>query len=286
MTQQTRWNPVKRIFVVLAVACLPSCGRSASVPGGAQADPVHLRMATTTSTDNSGLLDVLLPPFEKRYNVKVDVLAVGTGKALKLGETGDVDIVLVHARSAEDAFVERGFGVNRRDVMHNDFLLVGPEADPADVMGATSAKAALAAIAGAKTPFASRGDDSGTHKKEKQLWKAAGIAPAGPWYLETGQGMGATLTVADQKSGYCLVDRATFLAFREKIELVIVLQGDPTLFNPYGIIPVNPQRHAHAKYMEAMLLTAWVTSREGQKLIAGYQKHGQVLFHPDAVPVE
>jgi len=250
------------------------------VPAVTGAQTVRLRLATTTSTDNSGLLDVLLPPFEQRYNVKVDVIAVGTGKALTLGRNGDVDVVLVHARQDEDQFVEAGHGVNRRDVMYNDFVIAGPPTDPAGIRHSTDACKALARIAEAKAPFVSRGDDSGTHKREMLLWKNAGIRPSGRWYMETGQGMGATLQVAAEKRGYVLADRGTYIAYKDKAELDVLCERDPLLHNPYGIIAVNPARHPHVRYMETMMLIAWVTSPEGQRIIERFEKDGEILFHP------
>jgi tungstate transport system substrate-binding protein len=243
----------------------------------------RIKLATTTSTDNSGLLNALIPPFEEKFTVKVDVIAVGTGKALKLGENGDVDLVLVHAQEAESLFVEQGFGVNRRDVMYNDFIIVGPEEDPAGVRGAEAA-AALRTIAASLQPFVSRGDESGTHAKEVQVWHKAGITPSGKWYVETGQGMGATLQMASEKGAYCLVDRGTFIALEKKIRLVILCEGDEMLFNPYGIIAVNPHRHPHVNYVHAMAFIGWVTSPEGQKIIGDFKKGGRILFHPNAYP--
>lgn len=245
-----------------------------------------LRLATTTSTENSGLLAVLVPPFEKRFGIDVDVVAVGTGKALKLGRNGDVDIVLVHAREAEDTFVESGFGVNRRDVMYNDFIIIGPASDPAGIKGATDAAWALAKLVAARATFVSRGDDSGTHKKELSLWKAAGVKPWAGAYLETGQGMGQTLYIADEKRGYCLVDRGTYLAYSGKIDLKVLVEGDKRLYNPYGIIAVNPARHGHAKYLAAMVFIGWVTSVEGQQIIDRFRRNGKRLFHPMAVPAK
>jgi tungstate transport system substrate-binding protein len=244
----------------------------------------RLKLATTTSTDNSGLLNVLMPPFEKMFNVRVDVIAVGTGKALTLGRNGDVDIVLVHARSAEDKFVEEGYGVNRRDVMYNDFIIIGPANDPAGVKKDNDAVKALKAISAKEAPFTSRGDDSGTHKREKSLWKEAGIEPAGAWYMETGQGMGATLQIADEKRSYTISDRGTYLAYKDKIQMEILVEGDiRRLANPYGIIAVNPAEHPHANYIYAMALIGWVTSVEGQKIIAEYRRFGESLFHPSAI---
>ena len=241
----------------------------------------RIRMATTTSTENSGLLYELLPPFEEKFDVKVDVISVGTGKALKLGENGDVDIVFVHARAAEDNFINKEFGVNRRDVMYNDFVLIGPENDPANIRGAMAAEAFIR-IENKKLFFVSRGDESGTHKKEKYIWGIAGMNPEGKWYIETGQGMGATLQVANENKAYCLVDRGTFIAFENKIDLVILSEGDDVLFNPYGIMAVNPDRHPHVKYTYAMALIGWATSPGGQKIIGEFNKEGKVLFHPSA----
>jgi tungstate transport system substrate-binding protein len=252
------------------------------------AAPVNLKLATTTSTENSGLLGVLLPPFEERYNIKVEVIAVGTGAAIQLGKNGDVDVVLVHARAEEDKMVEEGYGVNRRDVMHNDFIIVGPPDDPAGIKGEKDAALALTKIANSEKQvfFVSRGDKSGTHIKELELWQSAGIEPKGEWYLEIGQGMEAALLVADERQGYVLADRGTYLATKDKIELVILSEGDPRLFNPYGIIAVNPAVHPHVKYMEAMQLIAWMTSIEGQKIIGEYKQQGEVLFFPDAIPLK
>jgi len=243
----------------------------------------RVKMATTTSTDNSGLLAVLLPPFEQKFNVRVDVIAVGTGKALRLGENGDVDIVFVHARAAEDKFVNDGYGVNRRDVMYNDFVIIGPKEDPAGIKGMRDAAMALRKISDEESPFASRGDDSGTHKKEKSLWEAAETLPEGSWYMETGQGMGATLLLAAEKQAYTMTDRGTYTALKDKIDLPILVEGDERLFNPYGIIAVNPAKHPHVNYEYAMALIGWVTSVKGQKIIADYKKYGQALFKTTAI---
>ena len=243
----------------------------------------RLRMSTTTSTDNSGLLAVLLPPFEKQHDVKVDVIAVGTGKALKLGENGDVDLVFVHARRAEEEFVARGHGIYRKDVMHNDFVLVGPHEDPAGIGRAGSAAEAFRRLAEQKADFVSRGDDSGTHKKEKKIWRSAGITPEGAWYIEAGQGMGVVLQIADEKRGYALSDRGTFIAYQGKIDLAVVYEGDPVLHNPYGIIAVNPERHAHVKCDLAKKLVDYITGPEGQGIIAGFRLNERQLFYPDAM---
>jgi tungstate transport system substrate-binding protein len=243
-------------------------------------------MATTTSTDNSGLLAYLLPHFEKEAGATVHVIAVGTGKALKLGETGDVDIVLVHARPAEDKFVADGFGAYRRDVMYNDFLFVGPAGDPAGLAAAGSAVEVMKRLADTRARFVSRGDDSGTHKQERRLWKHAGVTPSGSWYVESGQGMGAVLLMASSMQAYTLTDRATYLKLKSKLDLVPALEGDPVLFNPYGVIPVNPQRHPDVAFGLAEKFVQWITSPPTQKLIAefGRAEFGMSLFHPNADP--
>lgn len=244
----------------------------------------HLRLATTTSTENSGLLGAILPPFQKRFGITVDVIAVGSGKAMKLGENGDVDVVLSHAPALEDAFMASGFGVNRRDVMYNDFVIVAPAADPAGLRQSKSAAEAFQRIASAESPFISRGDESGTHEKEKELWKAAAITPSGAWYVLAGVGMGQVLQMADEKHAYALSDRGTYLTFKSKGDLVIVNQGDAALFNPYTIMAVNPARHPTVRYFDAMTLIAWMTSPEGQRLIGNFTVGGEMLFHPTAVP--
>ena len=239
----------------------------------------RLKMSTTTSTQDSGLLKVLLPPFEKANNCKVDVIAVGTGQALKLGESGDVDVVFVHSRTLEDKFVAAGFGVNRRDVMYNDFVIIGPKNDPANIGTAKSASQALKMIAARKVTFFSRGDKSGTDTKEKELWKQAGIEPKGAWYLEAGQGMGPVITMATERRAYTLADRGTYNAFKEnKTDLVILFEGEKGLFNPYGIIAVNPLRFPHAKYELAMKMIDYVTGPEGQKIIKAYKANGEPVF--------
>jgi len=239
----------------------------------------RLRLATTTSTENSGLLAELLPPFEAANNCRVDVIAVGTGKAIKLGETGDVDVILVHARSKEDAFVDAGYGVDRRDVMYNDFVILGPETDPAGIMAGRDAAAAMAKIAASKSTFVSRGDDSGTHTREKQLWEKAGIAPAGDWYLEAGRGMGEVIVMAGERQGYTLSDRGTYIAYAEKTPLQIVVDGDQGLFNPYGAIMVNPERHPHVKDGLAKKFLDYLTSGQARQLITGFRKGGKQLFY-------
>ena len=239
----------------------------------------RLRMSTTTSTENSGLLKVLLPPFEQQNDCKVDVISVGTGKALKLGEAGDVDVVLVHARKLEDKFVADGFGVNRKDVMYNDFVILGPAADPAGVKGSKTAAEALARIAAKQAPFVSRGDESGTHTKEKEIWQQAGGVPKAAWYVEAGQGMGEVIIMATEKQGYTLADRGTYNAFKKaKTNLVIVFEGEKGLFNPYGVIAVNPAKHPHVKHELALKFVDFITGAEGQKIIADFKVDGDPLF--------
>ena len=244
----------------------------------------RLRMATTTSTENSGLLSVLNPAFEQQHDAVVDVIAVGTGKALKLGENGDVDIVFVHAPPAEKQFVNAGHGVDRAAVMHNDFVIIGPPGDPAGIAETGSAVEALKKIHNTGATFVSRGDDSGTHKKEKSLWEKAGIDPGGDWYLAVGQGMGAVLQIADDKQAYTLTDRGTFIAYQGKINLEIVSEGDKALYNPYHIIAVNPDKHSHVKYELAKDYIDFVTGKDGQQIIKDYRMKGQQLFYPDAMP--
>lgn len=242
----------------------------------------RLRMSTTTSTENSGLLKVLLPPFEKSCDCKVDVIAVGTGKALKLGETGDVDVVFVHARELEEKFVADGFGVNRKDVMYNDFVIIGPKNDPAGIKQSKDAADAFSKIASKNAIFISRGDESGTHQKEKEMWKGAGITPKGSWYVEAGQGMGEVINMATERQGYTLTDRGTYIAYKKKSDLVLLYEGDKALFNPYGVIAVNPKKHPHVKYDLVMKFIDFLTTREGQEIIANFKVNGEQLFFPNA----
>jgi len=269
------------LLLVVAVGCGPK-------------EPEVLRLATTTSTADSGLLDAILPVFEKANNARVDVVAVGTGQAIELGEAGDADVILVHARAREDAFVAEGHGTQRYDVMYNDFVIVGPTDDPAGVAGMSSAAEALAAIAAAGAPFASRGDDSGTHTKEMSLWEAAGITPdpTGGWYNSLGQGMGETLTFANEAGAYTMTDRGTFLSMRDNLpNLVVVVGGDsiadnadPKLLNPYGVIPVNPEKSEAINAELAQKFAEWLTSPEVQTMIGefGVETFGQPLFYPNA----
>jgi len=247
-------------------------------------DRATLKLATTTSTENTGLLDVLLSAFTAKTKIRVQVIAVGTGKALKLGENGDVDLVMVHAREAEESFVARGFGVERHPLMKNDFLIVGPAADPSGVKGAGSLDEALRRLKRCKAPFVSRGDNSGTHMRELKLWKLVDRRPDGPGcYFEIGQGQEAMLRMAHEKQGYALTDRGTYISVREKLPLVPVYERDPQLDNPYSLIAVNPKRHRHVRHAEATKLISWLTSAEGQRRIGAFRVEGEVLFHPTAV---
>jgi tungstate transport system substrate-binding protein len=263
--------------ILLPLLCL-----SLFIPpaGAAQAEEV-LRLATTTSTANSGLLDEILPHFEAESGLKVHVIAVGTGKALRMGQDGDVDVVLVHAPVAETQFVESGFGVDRRPVMHNDFVLVGPADDPAGIAGTEDAATALARIREANQVFVSRGDDSGTHKKELSLWREAGVAPDYPAYRAAGQGMGKVLQMANELQAYSLADRGTWLAYRGDLDLKVLTEGDPALFNPYSVISVNPEHHAQANTDGAKAFSDWLTSLETCRLIQGFQVQGERLFTPE-----
>ena len=259
-------------------ALLASCGP-------ADQRPEFITVASTTSTLNSGLFDHLLPRFTARTGIEVRVVAVGTGQALRLARAGDADVLLVHHRPSEERFVADGFGVARREVMYNDFVLVGPVADSAAVAAASSAPDALARIARAKAAFVSRGDDSGTHKKERALWGLAGIDPtraSGTWYREAGSGMGATLNTAAGMQAYTLSDRATWISFRNREGLTVLFQGDERLLNPYGVIAVDPARHPHVKADLARLFIDWLTGEAGQAAIAGFRVEGQQLFFPDA----
>lgn len=259
-----------------------------STPVHPQSEPQFLTLATTTSTVDSGLLDVLNPLFEARFNARVKVLALGTGAALRTGENGDADVVLVHARAAEDDFLKSGFGINRRDVMFNDFVIVGPEGDPAGIRGLSDAAAAFRRIAQAQATFISRGDQSGTHKKEQSLWRAVGLSPAGSWYLSIGRGMGDTLLQSSDQGAYTLSDRGTFLALQDKLNLSVLVQGpvkggDERLLNPYGVMAVNPARFPNLNYALAMAYIGFLTSPEAQNLIQGFRIQGEPLFFPDAL---
>lgn len=270
---------MKKIFSIILVSFVIAAFGFSSVSFGAEA----IKLATTTSTENSGLLDSLLPVFEAKTGYKVEVIAVGTGKALELGKNGDVDVVLVHARPSEDEYMAAGYGSVRKDVMYNDFIVIGPAEDPAKIKGLT-AKEAFTLIANSESTFISRGDESGTHKKEKIIWAEAGITPSGKWYKEAGQGMGAVLIMAYEEKGYTMTDRGTYIAYTAdgKIDLPILVEGDDILFNPYGIMDVNPELHPGVNHEGAMALINWITSKKGQKLIGDYKLNGQILFFPSA----
>ncbi len=254
---------------------------------GARAVQPYVTLASTTSTENSGLLAQILPQFTAESGIAVRVVAVGTGQALRLARNGDADVLLIHHRPSEEAFVAEGFGVARHDVMYNDFVLVGPKDDPAGIAGAQDAASALAKIAGAKSPFVSRGDDSGTHKKELGLWRASGADPAaasGTWYREAGAGMGATLNIAQAMGAYGLSDRATWTAFANRGDLAILLEGDPALFNPYGVILIDQKRHPHIKTEQGQALVDWLLSARGQAAIGAFMLEGEQMFTPSANP--
>lgn len=241
-----------------------------------------IRMSTTTSTENSGLLKWLLPAFEAKTGTKVNVIAVGTGKALELGKNGDVDVCLVHARKLEDQFVAEGWGIDRRDVMYNDFIVAGPTADPAHVKGMKDVIAAFRKIAASSVKFISRGDNSGTDVMEKGYWKDAGVKPAGANYVSAGLGMGEVLNMAAEMGAYTLTDRATYGAYKARTGLAILVEGDKRMYNPYGIIAVNPDKHKGINYKGAKMLIDWITSPEGQARIASFKPDGEQLFFPSA----
>ncbi len=270
---------MKQAALVLAV-CL------ALVIGGTVSAETRIKCASTTSTQNSGLFDYLLPLFEKKTGIKVDVIAVGTGAAIEIGKRGDADVVFVHAKEQELKAVEEGYFVNRHDVMYNDFVVIGPTNDPTKINGMKSALDAFKKISESGSPFVSRGDKSGTNTKELSIWKKAGIEPAGQkWYLEVGQGMEKTQRITDEKRAYTLTDRGTWLATKDKdkLDMIVVLEGDPALFNQYGIMAVNPEKAKAVKYKEAMEFVNWVISKEGQDAIAAFKdRNGNPLFIPNA----
>jgi tungstate transport system substrate-binding protein len=247
----------------------------------------RLVIASTTSTENSGLFDILIPAYEKfsKYQVKAKVIAVGTGKAIRLAKKGEADVLFVHDPFREEKFVAEGYGVNRREVMYNEFALVGPAKDPAKVKKAKTAIEAFEEIADSGSPFVSRGDDSGTNIREMDIWDDAGLSPKGKgWYREAGANMGDTLIQADREGAYTLTDMGTFLKYEAKLGLKVLFKGDPLLMNYYSVMAVCPDKFPEANYLAAMEFIAFVTSREGQKLIAGYKKHGTNLFYPEAIP--
>ena len=247
----------------------------------------RLIIASTTSTQNSGLFDILIPAYEKssKYGIKVEIIAVGTGKAIRIAKKGEADMLFVHDPFREEKFIAEGYGVNRRAVMHNDFVILGPKEDPAKIKSVKTAVEAFEDIADKGAPFISRGDDSGTNIKELDIWDDTGINPKGKgWYFESGTKMGDTLTMAHQSKAYTISDIGTFLNYESRIDLKVLFRGDPVLKNYYSVIAVSPERFPEIKYREAMDFIAFVTSPEGQKIIAAYVKHGVNLFYPDAVP--
>ncbi|MCE5312223.1 MAG: substrate-binding domain-containing protein [Nitrospiraceae bacterium] len=264
------------IVAIMIVACMTASAFGAE----------RIRCASTTSTQNSGLFDYILPIFEKKTGIKVDVVAVGTGAAIEIGKRGDADLLFVHAKELELKGVEDGFFVNRHDVMYNDFVVIGPSNDPAKIRGIKTAVDAFKKIASSGSPFVSRGDKSGTHTKELDIWKAAAITPKGQaWYLEVGQGMAKTQRIANEKRGYALTDRGTWLATvdKDKLDMKIVLEGDHALFNQYGVMAVNPAKYKHVKFKEAMEFVNWIISKEGQEAIGAFKdKNGNRLFYPNA----
>ena len=297
---------MKHCWTVIAALCM---ALMIAAPGGA-ADKV-LSMSTTTSTQASGLLDVLLPALEGDTGITGKVIAKGTGAAIRDGMDGNVDVIFVHAKAREENFVAEGYGTKRYAVMHNDFIILGPASDPAGIAGMTDGVAALKKIALSQSKFVSRGDDSGTHTKEQDLWKATGLPQEkvlksivkkgkkrmvtfmhpkglGTWYLSIGQGMGKALTYAEEKQAYVLADRGTYLKYKlgrnQGLDLNILVEGDPSLYNPYGVIPVNPAKYAQVKADLAQTFADWITSQRGQALIANYKLLGQQLFFPDAIP--
>jgi tungstate transport system substrate-binding protein len=250
--------------------------------GQAGAQERFITLSSTTSTEDSGLFGRIIPIFRTAGGIDVHVVAVGTGQALALGERGDADALLVHDRAGEDKFVAEGYGIDRRDVMYNDFVIVGPKSDPAHIRGLGSAREAFARIAAARAPFASRGDDSGTNRMELRLWKSAGIAPdkSSAWYRDLGQGMGPTLNIAAGLDAYTLTDRATWANFKNRQDIEILAEGDPALFNPYGSILVNPAKWPHVKAAEAKAWHEWLTSKPGLDAITSYRIGGEQLFFP------
>ncbi|MFZ3062204.1 MAG: substrate-binding domain-containing protein [Actinomycetota bacterium] len=273
------------LTLVLAILIIQGCIGKQAAPAP-KPKPTTLILATTTSTQDTGLLDFLIPKFEKRYNIKVKTIAVGTGEALAMGQRGDADVLMVHSRKAEDQFVADGFGANRRDLMYNDFVIIGPESDPAGIKGSTDPSAAFKKITQSQATFVSRGDNSGTHKKEQSIWDKAGIKPSGSWYVSAGQGMGETARITNEKQGYTLIDRGTYLALKKSLKLVILVENAKDLLNPYGVIAVNPAKFPKVHYVEAMLFIGWITSPDVQKMIGefGKDRYGQAMFVPLAVP--
>ncbi len=273
---------ISRVLLVLGVMATlaATTGETALA-----ANDEFITIQSTTSTQNSGLFDYILPTFTKETGISVRVVGVGTGQALKNGRNGDGDVLLVHAKQAEEEFVSQGFGIARFDVMYNDFVIIGPADDPANLAGTKDVIAALLKLSKEKSAFVSRGDDSGTHKKELQLWNKAGIEIArhsGSWYRETGSGMGASLNIAAGMNAYIMSDRATWIAFKNKAGLKILSEGDPLLYNQYGVILINPEKHEHVKAKAGQKFIDWLTGNNGQQAISEYKLEGKQLFFPNA----
>lgn len=265
---------IKTTLVILSLA---------SASAAQATEDMTIRLATTTSTYHSGLLDYLLPEFKKDTGYSVEVLAAGTGKSLRMGQNGDVDLVMTHAPKAEANFVEKGYGVLPRKLMHNDFVVVGPQADPAKIAGDKDVSDALTKIASYNATFVSRGDDSGTHKKELNLWAQAKVEPNFGGYKAVGQGMGPTLNMASELQAYTMTDRGTWLAYQNKLDLKIVVEGDKRLFNPYQVILVNPSRYPDINYQGAKSFSDWLVNQKAQTMINNYKRHGEQLFVADAI---
>ena len=273
---------LRRSFV-LGCAAAAALALGLAHPSGA-ADDRFITVASTTSTEDSGLFKVILPKFTQKTGIEVRVVAKGTGQAIDLAKRGDADVLFVHHKPSEEKFVAEGFSTERKPVMYNDFVIVGPKADPAHVKGSKDVAGALKSIASAKAPFVSRGDESGTHKAEQALWKTAGLDPASGdgWYRSIGQGMGATLNTAAAVGGYALTDRGTWLSFKNRGDLDVLVEGDKRLFNQYGVMLVNPSKFAHIKAADGKAFVDWLVSGEGQTAIAEYTVNGQPLFFPNA----
>ncbi len=263
---------------LLVAGCAPQ--EEPGENGEAEPGDEFITLATTTSTYDSGLLDYLNPIFTEETGIEVRVVSKGTGQAIELGKNGDADVLLVHDRKAELVLVEEGYVINRTDVMYNDFIIVAPEDDPAGIGELDSAVEALKAIADSGAAFVSRGDDSGTHRLELRLWEQAEVDLEGDWYLSIGQGMGDTLRMADEKEAYTITDRGTYVSLKNTLDLVIVFEGDPALFNQYGVMAVNPELHEHIKFESAMKYVDFLTSARGQELVSGFKKEGETLFFP------
>jgi tungstate transport system substrate-binding protein len=270
-----------RALWLVALLLMPFAGAAQTTQAGTQHPKQEIILASTTSTQNSGLLDAILPVFFASTGITVKVVAVGTGQALRIARNGDADVLLVHHRASEDAFVAQGFGIERRDVMYNDFVIVGPKTDPAGIRGMQVASEALQAIARSRQSFISRGDDSGTHKRELALWAATGTKPEGAWYREIGAGMGAALNMASATDAYVLTDRGTWITFGNKGDLQLLMSGDKALFNPYGVILVNPALHPYAKINLARQFSDWLVSEPGQSAIGAFQIDGVQAFCPN-----